>query len=147
MGQHSDSANAVAINARIRRINNMAELHELIAKIEEGNDFVIGSRFIEKEGFQSTFIRRMGINLYSWIIKLFTNKEIKDTTSGYRAANKKKAYTSKNEFVITQKILLNFLSLMGSINLSLPVAIKNSVKSRGYNFINSTFPTGNPVPS
>lgn len=34
MGQHSDSANAVAINARIRRINNMAELHELIAKIE-----------------------------------------------------------------------------------------------------------------
>ena len=34
MGQHSDRTNADAINARIRRINNMAELHELIAKIE-----------------------------------------------------------------------------------------------------------------
>ena len=61
---------------------------QLIKKIEEGNDFVIGSRFLEKEGFQSTFIRRMGINLYSWIIKVFTKKDIKDTTSGYRAAGK-----------------------------------------------------------
>lgn len=64
-------------------------ISKLIAKIEEGNDFAIGSRFLEKEGFQSTFIRRMGINLYSWIIKVFTKKEIKDTTSGYRAAGKK----------------------------------------------------------
>ena len=62
---------------------------ELIKKVEEGNDLVIGSRFVEKEGFQSTFIRRMGIVLYSKIIKLFTKKEIKDTTSGYRAASKK----------------------------------------------------------
>lgn len=62
---------------------------ELVAKIEEGNDLVIGSRFLEKEGFQSTFIRRMGINLYSWIIKVFTGKQVKDTTSGYRAAGKK----------------------------------------------------------
>ena len=62
---------------------------KLIEKIEQGYDFVIGSRFIEKEGFQSTFIRRLGINLYSWIIKIFTKKKIKDTTSGYRAANKK----------------------------------------------------------
>lgn len=62
---------------------------ELVAKIEEGNDFVIGSRFLEKQGFQSTFIRRMGINLYASIIKLFTKKKITDTTSGYRAAGKK----------------------------------------------------------
>lgn len=64
-------------------------ISEFIKKIEEGNDLVIGSRFLEKEGFQSTFIRRIGINLYSWIIKIFTKKEIKDTTSGYRAAGKR----------------------------------------------------------
>lgn len=62
---------------------------ELVAKIEEGNDFVIGSRFLEKQGFQSTFIRRMGINLYAGIIQVFTKKKITDTTSGYRAAGKK----------------------------------------------------------
>lgn len=61
---------------------------EFIKKIEEGFDFVIGSRFVEKQGFQSTLIRRMGINLYSFIIKVFTRKDIKDTTSGYRAAGK-----------------------------------------------------------
>lgn len=62
---------------------------KLVSKIEEGNDFVIGSRFLEKQGFQSTFIRRMGINLYAGIIKVFTKKKITDTTSGYRAAGKK----------------------------------------------------------
>lgn len=64
-------------------------ISEIIEKIKAGNDMVIGSRFIEKSGFQSTFVRRIGINLYSKIIKLFTGKVIKDTTSGYRAVNKK----------------------------------------------------------
>ena len=60
-------------------------ISEIIEKIKAGNDMVIGSRFIEKNGFQSTFVRRIGINLYSKIIKLFTGKVIKDTTSGMRA--------------------------------------------------------------
>ena len=53
-------------------------------------DFVIGSRFIDKstENFQSTKMRRVGINLISFAIKLVTGKRIYDTTSGYRAANK-----------------------------------------------------------
>ena len=61
----------------------------LVDKINEWYDSVIGSRFIEKKGFQSTFVRRLGIKLYSRIIKILTKCEIKDTTSGYRAANKK----------------------------------------------------------
>lgn len=64
-------------------------IHDLVAKIEEGNDIVIGSRFIEKNGFQSTFTRRMGIKLFSFIIKLFTKQVVTDTTSGYRAVNRK----------------------------------------------------------
>lgn len=61
---------------------------EMVKEIENGNDLVIGSRFLKKEGFQSTWLRRLGINLYSFIIKMFTKKRIKDTTSGYRAAGK-----------------------------------------------------------
>jgi hypothetical protein len=49
-------------------------LNDMIKEIEEGNDLVIGSRFIKKEGFQSTWIRRLGINLYSKLIKIFTKK-------------------------------------------------------------------------
>ena len=51
---------------------------------------VIGSRFIDKdkENFKSTWIRRIGINVISYTIRLLTKKRIYDTTSGYRACNK-----------------------------------------------------------
>ena len=64
-------------------------IYDLIKAIVDGNDMVIASRFIEKNGFQSTFLRRLGINLYSKLIKLFSGVTIKDTTSGYRAVNKR----------------------------------------------------------
>lgn len=49
---------------------------------------VIGSRFIEKEGFQSSFLRRMGINYFNMLLKLFTGIKITDPTSGFRACNR-----------------------------------------------------------
>ena len=52
-------------------------------------DIVIGSRFLEKQGFQSSGLRRFGISFISTIIKICTGKKIHDVTSGYRAANKK----------------------------------------------------------
>ena len=53
-------------------------------------DFVIGSRFIkEKSKFKSTGARRMGIKIISFFIKLVTHKKVHDTTSGFRAVNKK----------------------------------------------------------
>jgi len=64
-------------------------IKDLVQAIEEGNDLVVASRFIDKKGFQSTFLRRMGINLYSGLIKIFSGVTIKDTTSGYRAVNRR----------------------------------------------------------
>jgi len=63
----------------------------LIKPIELGQtDFVIGSRFVKKlSKFKSTGVRRMGINLISFFIKIFTGRKIHDTTSGFRAVNKK----------------------------------------------------------
>ena len=52
-------------------------------------DMAIGSRFIEKEGFQTSFMRRFGINIISAFILILTGKRIKDTTSGFRACNRK----------------------------------------------------------
>ena len=51
-------------------------------------DMVIGSRFIEKEGFQSSWIRRMGIVYFTKLIKLCTGQTITDPTSGLRMAGK-----------------------------------------------------------
>lgn len=52
-------------------------------------DIVIGSRFINKEGFQSSGIRRIGINFLSWLIKICCGTEVLDVTSGFRAVNRK----------------------------------------------------------
>lgn len=52
-------------------------------------DMVIGSRFIDKEGFQSSFMRRVGINYFTGLIRLLTGKKITDPTSGLRMAGKK----------------------------------------------------------
>ena len=57
--------------------------------IETDADMVIGSRFIEKQGFQSSFARRMGIRYFSGLIKFLTGKKITDPTSGLRLANRK----------------------------------------------------------
>ena len=49
---------------------------------------VIGSRYINKSGFQSSFFRRMGIRYLSWLIGLTTGQSFTDPTSGFRAVNK-----------------------------------------------------------
>lgn len=51
-------------------------------------DMVIGSRYIEKNGFQSTFSRRFGKNILTGIIGMLAHKKITDPTSGFRMCNK-----------------------------------------------------------
>lgn len=59
--------------------------------LKEEIDLVVGSRFINKDSskFKSSFFRRVGIKLISLIIKSRTKQKIYDTTSGFRAANKR----------------------------------------------------------
>lgn len=51
-------------------------------------DMVIGSRFLEKEGFQSSGIRRLGIRYFTRLIRFLTGTVITDPTSGMRMAGK-----------------------------------------------------------
>jgi glycosyltransferase involved in cell wall biosynthesis len=63
---------------------------DVIAPIVSGDaDIVIGSRFLERRGFQSTGLRRLGISFLRAIIRLCSGVKVLDVTSGYRAANKK----------------------------------------------------------
>lgn len=69
--------------------HDITYLERMIAPILAGEaDVVIGSRFLEKEGFQSSAGRRAGINILSFLIWLTTGRRIKDVTSGYRAVNR-----------------------------------------------------------
>jgi len=69
--------------------HNAEYINDLIEKISGGVDLCIGSRFIEKQGFQSTALRRVGINYFSKLIKLLSKKLITDPTSGFRACNRR----------------------------------------------------------
>ena len=75
-----------------------AYIEKLIEPILNGEaDMAIGSRFIEKEGFQTSFMRRLGINLIRIIIKLCCGIKVTDTTSGFRATSKRlTSYFAKN---------------------------------------------------
>lgn len=54
---------------------------------EEGADCVIGSRFVEKEGFQSSGLRRVGIKFLSVLGWMLTGVRVRDITSGFRLVN------------------------------------------------------------
>ena len=70
--------------------HSAAHLEDMVTTlIDTESDMVIGSRFIEKEGFQSSGLRRIGIKYFTGLIKLLTGKKITDPTSGMRMVNKK----------------------------------------------------------
>ena len=56
----------------------------LNANSEFKADIVIGSRFLNNEGFQSSSIRRMGIKYFYYLNQLLTGNNIYDSTSGFR---------------------------------------------------------------
>jgi len=63
---------------------------ELTAPIERDEaDVVIGSRFLQREGFQSSVMRRMGIHFLSGLIGSLSGVRVKDVTSGMRAVNRR----------------------------------------------------------
>ena len=70
--------------------HNPINLNSLLASmIENKSDMVVGSRFIEKTGFQSTFTRRIGIELLATLLTRLTGRKITDPTSGYRLCNRR----------------------------------------------------------
>ncbi|MGN0975971.1 MAG: glycosyltransferase family 2 protein [Gemmiger sp.] len=65
-----------------------AYLDKVIAPVASGElDMCIGSRFITREGFQTSFMRRVGIRFLSWLIRLLCGQRVADVTSGFRATN------------------------------------------------------------
>ncbi len=66
------------------------ELHKLLAHWESTpSNVVIGSRFIVKQGYQSSALRRTGIGYLHWLNKLFTGIHVYDSTSGFRLFDQK----------------------------------------------------------
>ncbi|MCH5261451.1 MAG: glycosyltransferase family 2 protein [Lachnospiraceae bacterium] len=70
--------------------HDVAFLDGMIQCMEEENaDCVIGSRFVKKEGFQSSGMRRTGIQFLSILGFILTGVRVRDITSGYRLVNRR----------------------------------------------------------
>lgn len=70
--------------------HNPSYLEKMLHVIVDSQaDMVIGSRFIKKEGFQSSGVRRIGIKYFTFLIRILTGKTVTDPTSGLRMVNRK----------------------------------------------------------
>lgn len=112
-------------------------VHQMINEIEEGRaDIVIGSRFVNKEGFQSSASRRTGINILSFFIWVCTGRRVKDVTSGYRAVNRKFielfAYDYPDDYPEPEAIVMGVMH--GGIIKEYPVVMRE--RASGISSIN-----------
>lgn len=65
-----------------------AEIEKLLdSLLNEKYDVVIGSRYLENNGYKTPLMRRMGMVLFSFINSRIAKKKVTDNTSGFRAYN------------------------------------------------------------
>jgi len=61
-------------------------LAALLAPLVRGEcDVSIGSRYVAQSGYRAPLARRLGMVLFSAVVRLAVGQRITDTTSGYRA--------------------------------------------------------------
>ena len=66
-----------------------AYLMDVVLPVANGElDMCIGSRFITREGFQTSFMRRVGIRFLSGMIFVLCGRKVRDVTSGFRATSR-----------------------------------------------------------
>jgi len=52
-------------------------------------DLVVGTRFVSGGGYRGTRVRRVGIHIFARVVSLMVGQRVSDTTSGFRAVNRK----------------------------------------------------------
>ena len=66
------------------------EIPDIVGPIVEGRaDLVVGTRFAKGGGYRGTRWRRAGIRIFAGIVSLLVRQRVSDTTSGFRAVNRK----------------------------------------------------------
>lgn len=103
----------------------------LIEKVLEGYDLVIGNRFLNGINYRNSKFKAMGNILFSKFISTISGKKVTDTTSGFRAMNRKVATNIKirSTFTYTYDQYLQAIHNQYSI-LEVPIDGSKTRKSR-----------------
>ena len=76
-----------------------AYLDVLLAPVVSGAcDVCIGSRYVSRTGYRAPFTRRLGMLLFSGVVRLALRERITDTTSGFRAYNRDVMTVCQHDF-------------------------------------------------
>ena len=102
---------------------------QLIQKIEEGNDLVLGSRF-GSGNYSGSLMKSLGNKAFALVFSRLLKMKINDTTTGFRAFTKEIAQLSLiNSFTYTQEQLIR----VGKANMrisELPINTRKTRKSK-----------------
>jgi glycosyltransferase involved in cell wall biosynthesis len=67
-----------------------SEIAAVLDPVLDGRaDLAVGTRFAEGGGYRGTPVRRVGIRIFAAIVSLMVGQRVSDTTSGFRAVNRK----------------------------------------------------------
>ena len=70
--------------------HDISRIYDVLNPVRSAQcDMAIGSRYILESGYRTPFLRRCGIQYLSVFLYALHRKRILDTTSGYRAVNRK----------------------------------------------------------
>lgn len=108
-------------------------LDDLVKPLETGEaDIAIGSRFVVKEGFQSTHARRAGIHVLSRLIRVFCGIRVIDVTSGMRAVNRRfiEEYAVRYDQDYPEPEAILHAGLKGARIKEIPVEMRDRVNGK-----------------
>jgi glycosyltransferase involved in cell wall biosynthesis len=111
------------------------DLETLIAPVREGRcDVSIGSRYVSRTAYRAPLSRRLGMLLFSGVVRLMTGQTIHDTTSGYRAYGRRVMEVCQHDFPkdFPDAPLLTDLARRGFRCLEVPVEMRE--RSAGQSF-------------
>jgi glycosyltransferase involved in cell wall biosynthesis len=112
-----------------------AFLAAVLAPVLAGQcDVAIGSRYVERSGYHAPAHRRLGMMLFSAIVRLATGRRITDTTSGFRAYDRAVMEVCQFDFPrdFPDAPLLISLARRGFTLLEVPVVMRE--RRAGHSF-------------
>ncbi len=66
-----------------------SEIPILLEELGRGTDLAIGARFLGRGDYDPPFLRKLGIRFFSFAVSTLVGRRFYDTTSGFRAANRR----------------------------------------------------------
>ncbi|TMQ72680.1 MAG: glycosyltransferase family 2 protein [Candidatus Eisenbacteria bacterium] len=94
-----ESGYAIGVQLDADGQHDPRDLEALVAPVREGRcDVAIGSRYVTPTGYRAPKARRLGMLLFSAVVRVALGQHIADTTSGFRAYGRRAMEAGRDDF-------------------------------------------------